>query len=137
MSPPTQWAILCIELAIIFALAFAWNCTASYARHLEKRRSTLLDELLEMTSAAAFWQQEAGRNAEDAGKWRLAREARRRNRAQAQRAPILAMAERLRGELKVTDGYLLDPTESFGGEIAQEPQISATKPPESTLREGG
>ena len=52
-------------------------------------------------ASASFWQQEAGRNATDAGKWRIHIAACKRGgqtAAQRQKAPILAMAERLRGE---------------------------------------
>lgn len=102
MSPPTQWAILCIELAIIFAFAWiAWRAMKRgredneradaladernwYVIEIQRRDNDverLASERNEAMKAAARWQQQAGENADDATKWRLHRAARIRRDA--------------------------------------------------------
>lgn len=76
MQPTTQYALLALIFAVTALVFFAVSIWCAR-------------KALRMAKAAAFWQQEAGRNAEDAGKYRIGRAARLKNdaaRAQPQAA---------------------------------------------------
>lgn len=77
MTPSTEYALAALIMGLA-ALGFA-GLSIWCARRA-----------LRMAKAAAFWQQESGRNAEDAGKYRVARAARAKSEA-ARSAPLATL----------------------------------------------
>lgn len=103
----TPALIILAATTLAFAVLASW-CARKAIRDLDYDLSAALDALAganeayaEQAREAAFWREQAERNAEDAGRWRMSRAARsRRDKAaqQAQRAPVLAKMAEMRGE---------------------------------------